>query len=559
MLIEVKQAGAVAEHGRLRQEMRRARRRYAQGHGKPARMYVGVLRRVGQDARGAARQGEPRADYDKVRVLYLKESSIRSTATPCSRSTTPSASRSTSRRHLPRARHPDRHGGFRGRDAGAARQGARRVQVRHGGGPGVLRRARPSSTATTRSPCRRKVVALYREGARVEALKSGETGTVVLDQTPFYAESGGQVGDRGELVGSGGTFAVDDTQKIQRRRVRPPRRAEDRRAQGRRPGRGAGRHRRCARAPCATTRSPTSCTRRCARCSGAHVQQKGSLVDAEKTRFDFSHDKPVTDAGDPQGRGSSSTPRSCRTRRRARRSCRSSEAKKSGAVMLFGEKYGDEVRVLDIGSSREFCGGTHVARTGDIGLFKITSEGGVAAGIRRVEATTGANALALVDSQLQEFQRGRAAGARAAGPGMVEKAVTEPARGEEGRSRRSWRESRSKLAIGPGRRPRLAGGRRQGRQGARRDGGRRGREDAARDPGQAEGPLKSAAIVLGAVNDGKVSLIAGVTADLTAQGEGRRAGQFRRAAGRRQGRRPAGHGAGRRHRRRRSCPGRCSR
>src|SRR5687767_5477103 len=97
------------------------------------------------------------------------------------------------------------------------------------------------------------------------------------------------------------------------------------------------------------------------------------------------------------------------------------EARKSGAVMLFGEKYGDEVRVLDIGTSREFCGGTHVARTGDIGVFKVTSEGGVAAGIRRVEATTGPNALALMDSQLQEFHEVAKELRAQPGAGMVEK------------------------------------------------------------------------------------------------------------------------------------------
>src|SRR5687767_14469320 len=100
------------------------------------------------------------------------------------------------------------------------------------------------------------------------------------------------------------------------------------------------------------------------------------------------------------------------------------EARKSGAVMLFGEKYGDEVRVLDIGSSREFCGGTHVERTGDIGVFKLYSEGGVAAGIRRVEATTGANALAMIDNQLGEFNAVAKQLRAQPGGGMVEKAVT---------------------------------------------------------------------------------------------------------------------------------------
>src|SRR5207247_11474123 len=134
---------------------------------------------------------------------------------------------------------------------------------------------------------------------------------------------------------------------------------------------------------------------------GAHVQQKGSLVDADKTRFDFSHNKPLTDDEIRQVelRVNAEIMQNTATRAQV---MPIEQAKSSGAMMLFGEKYGDEVRVLDIGSSREFCGGTHVARTGDIGVFKILSEGGVAAGIRRLEATTGLTALALMNAQLQE-------------------------------------------------------------------------------------------------------------------------------------------------------------
>src|SRR5205809_2217026 len=128
---------------------------------------------------------------------------------------------------------------------------------------------------------------------------------------------------------------------------------------------------------------------------GPHVQQKGSLVDAEKTRFDFSHDKPMTDE---QIRRVEATVNAeiLRNEATSARIMKFDDAVKGGAMALFGEKYGDEVRVLDIGSSREFCGGTHVARTGDIGFFKLTEQSGVAAGVRRVEATTGEGALQWV-------------------------------------------------------------------------------------------------------------------------------------------------------------------
>ncbi len=135
---------------------------------------------------------------------------------------------------------------------------------------------------------------------------------------------------------------------------------------------------------------------------GPHVAQKGSLVDADKTRFDFAHDKPMSDQEIRRVESlvNAEILQNSPTRAQV---MPIEEAKKSGAVMLFGEKYGDEVRVLDIGSSREFCGGTHVQRTGDIGVFKLYAEGGVAAGIRRVEATTGGNALSMMNAQLHEF------------------------------------------------------------------------------------------------------------------------------------------------------------
>ena len=245
-----------------------------------------------------------------------------------------------------------------------------------------------------------RVLALYVDGTAVPQMQAGQAGVVVLDRTPFYAESGGQVGDSGVLYegdSCGLKFVVRDTQKIQADvfghhgtlesgslRVGEVVAAQvdaERRA--------------------ATMRnhSVTHLMHKALRTVlGDHVQQKGSLVDADKTRFDFSHD--VALAEDEIRRVEQMVNdeilRNAQTQARV---LPIDEAKALGAMMLFGEKYGDVVRVLDIGSSRELCGGTHVARTGDIGLFKITFEGGVAAGIRRVEAITGMNALRFVQQE----------------------------------------------------------------------------------------------------------------------------------------------------------------
>jgi alanyl-tRNA synthetase len=359
-----------------------------------------------------------------------------------------------------------------------------------------------------------KVVALYREGAQVDALKSGDTGTVVLDQTPFYAESGGQVGDRGELVGAGGTFVVADTQKIQSDVFghHGTLRTGTLRAGDRVDARVDA----DLRARTMRNHSVTHLMHKALReVLGAHVQQKGSLVDAEKTRFDFAHDKPMSDDEIRQVelRVNGEIMRNTPTRAQV---MPIEEAKKSGAVMLFGEKYGDEVRVLDIGSSREFCGGTHVERTGDIGVFKLYAEGGVAAGVRRVEATTGGNALAMMNSQLQEFHEVARQLRAQPGAGNVQtaaKALLEEKKGLEKEVARL----RSKLASG------------QGQDIASQAVDVKGAKVLAATVEGADAKtlrealdklkerLKSAAIVLAAVSDGKVSLIAGVTADLTAK------------------------------------------
>ena len=244
-----------------------------------------------------------------------------------------------------------------------------------------------------------RVVALYRGGSPVTSLAAGEEGIVVLDKTPFYAESGGQTGDTGELT-KGGTcltlFRVQDTQKIQAEvfghygslttgelTVGDTVAAEvDRNVRNR-----TVRH-----------HSVTHLMHKALRdVLGTHVQQKGSLVDADKTRFDFAHNAPMTsdEIARVENIVNAEILNNAATEARV---MDLESAQKTGAMMLFGEKYGDEVRVLEIGSSKELCGGTHVTRTGDIGLFKIISEGGVAAGVRRVEAVAGSVAFDYVQS-----------------------------------------------------------------------------------------------------------------------------------------------------------------
>ena len=359
-----------------------------------------------------------------------------------------------------------------------------------------------------------KVVALYREGVRVEALKSGEAGTVVLERTPFYAESGGQVGDHGEIVGSAGTFEVADTQKIQAEvfghhgslrtgALKVGDKVEARVDTG-------------LRARTMRNHSVTHLMHKALReVLGAHVQQKGSLVDADKTRFDFSHDKPMSEAEirEVELRVNGEILQNAPTRARV---MPIEEAKKSGAVMLFGEKYGDEVRVLDIGSSREFCGGTHVARTGDIGVFKIYSEGGVAAGVRRVEATTGSNALAMMNDQLQEFYEVAKRLRAQPGGGAVENAVVN-LMDEKKALEKELSRLKSRFASGQG--EDLAA-QAVDVKGAKVLAATLAGADAKmlrETVDQLKAKLKSAAIVLGTVSDGKVSLIAGVTPDLTSK------------------------------------------
>jgi alanyl-tRNA synthetase len=257
-----------------------------------------------------------------------------------------------------------------------------------------------------------KVVAVYLDGNSVAELKHGQSGVVVLDTTPFYAESGGQVGDAGVLVSGSASFAVEDTLKIKADVYGH----HGTLTQG---TLAVGDHVDAqvdtqVRAATVRNHSATHLMHKALReVLGDHVQQKGSLVNAERTRFDFAHNAPVTDAQIREIEAKVNAEILANAAAQARVMDIES-AQKTGAMMLFGEKYGETVRVLDIGSSRELCGGTHVKATGDIGLFKVVAEGGVAAGVRRIEAVTGANALAYLQSL--EDSVAQAAGALKAPP-----------------------------------------------------------------------------------------------------------------------------------------------
>ena len=260
-----------------------------------------------------------------------------------------------------------------------------------------------------------KIVALYADGVSVAALNAGQTGVVVLDTTPFYAESGGQVGDEGDIISGSARFAVGDTQKIKADVFGH----HGALVQG---TLNVGDHvKACVntmvRAATVRNHSVTHLMHKALReVLGDHVQQKGSLVNADRTRFDFAHNTPVTDVQirEIELRVNAEIVTNTPTQARV---MDIESAQKTGAMMLFGEKYGETVRVLDIGTSRELCGGTHVQRTGDIGFFTIIAEGGVAAGVRRIEAVTGLNALAYV--QGMETTLGGVAGTLRVTPGEV--------------------------------------------------------------------------------------------------------------------------------------------
>ncbi|MEY3876205.1 MAG: hypothetical protein RIR50_1377, partial [Pseudomonadota bacterium] len=357
-----------------------------------------------------------------------------------------------------------------------------------------------------------KVLALYVDGSQVNSIKAGDNAVLVLDNTPFYAESGGQVGDAGELRNQSSLFEVEDTLKIQadvfghhgqvlegeikvgdqlNAKVNAERRAR------------TIRH-----------HSATHLMHKALReVLGAHVQQKGSLVDADKTRFDFTHTAAMT----PEQIAQVEQLVNAEILANAATSAKVmslDDAQKTGAMMLFGEKYGESVRVLEIGSSKELCGGTHVQRTGDIGIFKILSESGVAAGIRRVEAITGDRALTYL--QKLDTQINQLAASLKATPSDLAQRITQlqdHARSLEKELERLG----SKLAASQGDELMSQAVEVNGVKilAALLEGADAKVLRETLD--QLKNKLKSAAIVLASVQDGKVQLAAGVTTDTIAK------------------------------------------
>jgi alanyl-tRNA synthetase len=358
-----------------------------------------------------------------------------------------------------------------------------------------------------------KVLALYHEGTPAQELKAGQVGVVVMDTTPFYAESGGQVGDQGLIHHGGAQFHVLDTQKIK---------ADvfghhgELQSGSLKVGDAVQAHVDTAlRAATVRNHSATHLMHKALReVLGSHVQQKGSLVNAERTRFDFAHNAAVSDAEIRQIEAIVNAEILANAAAHARVMDIES-AQKTGAMMLFGEKYGETVRVLDIGSSRELCGGTHVKATGDIGLFKIVGESGVAAGVRRIEALTGSNALAY----LQELENtvAQAAGTLKAPPAELNirlgqlldhiKALEKDMVALKGKLASSQGDEllaqAQELPIADGKTLKVLAATLEGADAKTL----RDTLDKLKDK------LKTAAIVLAAVEGGKVQLAAGVTAD----------------------------------------------
>jgi alanyl-tRNA synthetase len=353
------------------------------------------------------------------------------------------------------------------------------------------------------------VLALYIDGSSVNEVSSGVDAVIVLDQTPFYAESGGQVGDGGEMRNQQFLFQVEDTLKIQADVF--------------------GHHGKVlegsikvgdklqtkvdvfSRQAIMRNHSATHLLHKALReVLGAHVQQKGSLVDPQKTRFDFTHSSPVTDA-ELEKIEQIVNAEILENQATSAKSMSIDDAQKTGAMMLFGEKYGDVVRVLEIGSSKELCGGTHVHRTGDIGLFKVIAESGVAAGIRRIEAITGNLSLARmqkIESQLQS-----AAQILKSTPDDLENRVQQLL-DQLREVEKELEKSQSKLAASQGDELMTKAVLVKGIQVLAIQFDVSDSKVLRETVDQLKNKLKSAVIVLGSKQDGKVQLIAGVTPDL---------------------------------------------
>ncbi len=362
-----------------------------------------------------------------------------------------------------------------------------------------------------------KVIALYHEGAAVQRLAEGQSGIVVLNTTPFYAESGGQIGDQGVLESISNRhvvrFNVVDTQKIQADVFGHHGTLESGSL-----GVGDVVQAKVDEALRERTRSNHSATHlmhaALRKVLGPHVQQRGSLVDPERTRFDFSHDKAMTP--DEIRRVEDLVNSAIRSNAQVSANVmKYDDAIKAGALAFFGDKYGDEVRVLAMGEhSTELCGGTHVARTGDIGFFKIVAEGGVAAGVRRVEAVTGRGAVEFVQTLDRELHH--AAFLLKAPPAELSQKIAQVQDNVKALEKELAR-LKSRLASSQGddlvaqafevKGVKILAAALEGAD-----------PKALRETmDKLKDKLKSAVIVLGAVEGGRVQLAAGVTADATAR------------------------------------------
>ena len=356
------------------------------------------------------------------------------------------------------------------------------------------------------------VLAIYVGGHSVKEVLAGQEAVVVLDHTPFYAESGGQAGDVGVIEAGNASFEVRDTQKIQ-----PDvfghhgTLASGKLAVG---DKVSTRVNVMVRAATMRNHSATHLMHKALRTVlGGHVVQKGSLVDADKTRFDFSHNAPLT--ADEIRRIEALVNHEILDNAATSAQLMSyDDAIRQGAMALFGEKYGDHVRVLGIGSSTELCGGTHVNRTGDIGLFKIVSEGGVAAGIRRVEAVTGGNALALVQSLTTRVNE--AAAALKVQPDEITQRIAQ-VQDQVKSLEKELAFIKARLASGQGDELLSQAVDMHGIKvlAVTLEGADVATLRQVMD--KMKDKLKTAAIVLASVADGKVTLIAGVTADATSK------------------------------------------
>ncbi|MDX1335823.1 MAG: alanine--tRNA ligase, partial [Gammaproteobacteria bacterium] len=353
------------------------------------------------------------------------------------------------------------------------------------------------------------VVALLQDGKQVEVLEAGAEGRVILDKTPFYAESGGQIGDQGVLESSDSTFVVTDTQKLGKAFAHIGKLEKGKVRVGDKLNASIDADRRLA---IKLNHSATHLMHAALRdVLGDHVQQKGSLVTDDRLRFDFSHFEPMTQDQileierivNSQIRNNTDTNAAVMSM---------DDALNEGAMALFGEKYGDEVRVLKIGFSTELCGGTHVARAGDIGLFKILSEGGVASGVRRIEAVTGQGALRWVEENSQQLDK--VASMIKASRNEVDAKVEQLL--DRTRSlEKALEQAKAKLAS--------QAGSDLSSQATEIDGIKvlaaqlEGADaKSLRDTlDQLKNKLGKAAIVLAAVNEGKVALVAGVTKEET--------------------------------------------